>query len=148
MSDSVFEVFSGSCGSLTSILCSDPPTGTITGLVVGNTYYIRVYSYSGGSSYTGTFTLCITTPLPPPPPPANDNCINAIIAPVNPALTCTNTVSGTTISATQYMNGCRGTADYDVWYKFLATSVSHNISITTGPVSASVLAVFSVSCGS
>ena len=144
LSDSVFQVFSGTCGTLTPILCSDPPTATFGNLVVGNTYYVRVYSYGAGYG-AGTFTLCISTP---PPPPANDECINAIVAPVNSGYACTNTVSGTTQSSTQSQPGCTGNADDDVWYKFTATSTSHIITVSSGGLSDSVFEVFSGSCAS
>ncbi|MBL7749327.1 MAG: fibronectin type III domain-containing protein, partial [Chitinophagaceae bacterium] len=52
------EIFSGSCGSLTSINCwgLDFPV-TYSGLVPGNTYYLRVYS--NVSATVSTFDLCI-----------------------------------------------------------------------------------------
>ncbi|WP_254500434.1 hypothetical protein, partial [Salmonella enterica] len=49
--DTYFQVFSGSCGSLTGILCSDYESAVVTALTAGETYYIRVYSF-GGSSYS------------------------------------------------------------------------------------------------
>ena len=70
--DAVFEFFSGTCGSLTSIACKDgtfdggTETATQTGLTIGNTYYVRVYDYYTGIPTTPTFTICITTPPPPP----------------------------------------------------------------------------------
>lgn len=60
-------VYSGTCGALTNISCSDPNNSTLTGLTIGQTYWIRVYSY--WAFVTGdvtTFNLCITTPPPPP----------------------------------------------------------------------------------
>jgi hypothetical protein len=39
----VIELFSGSCGSLVSLLCSDPEMGTLDGLTPGSTVFIRVY---------------------------------------------------------------------------------------------------------
>ncbi|MFN4026617.1 MAG: fibronectin type III domain-containing protein [Flavobacterium sp.] len=68
ISDIVLQVFSGSCGSLTSLACIDatvstPETTTLTGLTPGNTYYVRIYSY-GSSSGQGTFTICVTTQTP------------------------------------------------------------------------------------
>ncbi|WP_299366509.1 T9SS sorting signal type C domain-containing protein [Winogradskyella sp.] len=67
LNDVVFEVFSGSCGSLTSIACVDNTTTidseeiTLTGLTVGSTYYVRVYSYFG-SGDEGSFYICVTEP--------------------------------------------------------------------------------------
>ena len=62
--DAVIELFSGVCGSLTSIQCRDingqngDEVLTNTSMVVGNTYYVRVYHYGAGSG-TGTFNICV-----------------------------------------------------------------------------------------
>ncbi|MFT7351444.1 MAG: gliding motility-associated-like protein, partial [Flavobacterium sp.] len=55
-------VYSGSCGSLVSVSCSDPDTSQLTNLVVGQTYYIRVYSQGNLPNQTANFTLCVATP--------------------------------------------------------------------------------------
>jgi len=49
--DIVVEALSGSCGALTSVACVDANgTGTenlnLTGLTVGNTYYVRIFAYT------------------------------------------------------------------------------------------------------
>ena len=62
--DGVLEVFSGNCGSLSSLGCSDlfggnsSETVALTGLVQGNTYYVRYFAYNGAAG-TGAFTLCV-----------------------------------------------------------------------------------------
>jgi hypothetical protein len=62
--DGVLEVFSGSCGSLSSLGCSDlfgtnsSETVALTGLVAGNTYYVRYFAYNGAAG-TGAFTICV-----------------------------------------------------------------------------------------
>ncbi len=61
--DMYFQVLSGACGSPTSLLCSDPNTGTVTGLTPGQTYYIRVYTY--GATNAATFNICVTNITPP-----------------------------------------------------------------------------------
>lgn len=61
--DMYFQVFSGACGSLTSLLCSDPNSNTVSGLTVGQTYYIRVFTY--GSGLSAKYNICVTT-LPVP----------------------------------------------------------------------------------
>ncbi|HTN45063.1 MAG TPA: T9SS type A sorting domain-containing protein [Flavipsychrobacter sp.] len=53
--DAYFQVLdggvSGNCtGSLPSLLCSDPNSGTVSGLTIGNTYFIRVYTYALSAS--------------------------------------------------------------------------------------------------
>ncbi len=81
--------------------------------------------------------------------PANNNCVGAVNVPVNIGAECTSTVSGTTIAATQSVAACTGTADDDVWYSFIATSVSHTITVTPSgatPINNVVFQVYSGSC--
>jgi uncharacterized protein YodC (DUF2158 family) len=67
LTDAVFQVYSGTCAAVVSIICIDDTgstsneTTTLTGLTIGNTYLVRVYSYSNGSDQ-GTFSICVTTP--------------------------------------------------------------------------------------
>jgi gliding motility-associated-like protein len=63
-------VYSGACGTLTELYCS-PNTASITPeLVVGNTYYIRIFSF-GSIDETSSFDLCIKKA------PENTICENA-----------------------------------------------------------------------
>ncbi len=127
--DIVHETMSGTCGALTSVLISDADTSNPTGLVIGNTYYVRVFSYGANTNPSTAFTICIGTP---PPAPANDNCAGAISLTVNPSLTCTASTAGTTLSATLSMAAtpCFGNPDDDVWFSFVATSTIHNIALS------------------
>lgn len=147
--DMVHEVFSGLCGGLTSISCSDPNTSTVNGLVIGDTYFVRVYSYFTSSNQS--FDICIRTPGPPPPPPANDECLNAVQVTPNSTDTCVVVTSGATTSATMSMAGCAGTANDDVWFSFNATSANHAIDLlnvvpTLGSSTDMVHEVFSGTC--
>ena len=68
--DSEIEVFDGCTG--TSLDCQDFESSLmLTGLTVGNTYYVRVYSYSSFLPSDGDFTICVFGPAPPP---ENDLC--------------------------------------------------------------------------
>ena len=66
LSDAVLDLRSGACDG-TNITCADGTSGTgtevinATGLTIGTTYYVRVYSY-GNAGNAGTFDICITTP--------------------------------------------------------------------------------------
>lgn len=66
MSNVVFQAFSGTCAGLTSLQCINATSGsgiessTFSGLTVGATYYIRVYSFNNGSG-NGSFSICVTT---------------------------------------------------------------------------------------
>ncbi len=148
------QLFSGSCGSLTSLGCVsgsilNTVTAYPTGLTPGNTYYVRVYSNTlAPSSLTGAwnFTICITDP------PVNDLCSNAV--PLTSGATCTatpGTLNYAAVSAPAVATTC-GTAGGDVWYSFTAQSVYPTI--TLGSLGASLtgtnarIQLFSGTCAS
>ena len=65
--DAVIEVYSGSCaGAL--ITCRDvsvagvTEVATLTGLTIGESYYVRVYDWYAGASVTNNFTICVQSP--------------------------------------------------------------------------------------
>ncbi len=127
--DLYHSLWEGTCGSLVNLLCSDPNSSLATGLTIGNTYTLRVYSWTSTPGQTTTFDVCIGTP---PSPPANDDCANAIALTVNADDSCTATTSGTIESATadgESEASCSGTEDDDVWYTFVATSETHTIDL-------------------
>lgn len=125
--DLVHEIFDGTCGTLTVLNSSDNDISSVSGLTVGTTYYVRVFSYRESAPESTTFDICIGSL---PPAPANDECSAAVVLTVNPDLACSLTTSGTLASATDSgVEGDMGTADDDVWYKFVATATSHKISI-------------------
>ncbi|WP_047546907.1 GEVED domain-containing protein [Psychroserpens sp. Hel_I_66] len=113
--DLYHSVWSGTCGSLTNLSCSDPNTSVISGLTIGETYLLRVYSWTSTAGQTSTFDVCIGTPAPPP---ANDLCEDALPLPISDA-SCNNSISGTTQSAGASTTGCTG--GRDVWYSFTAS---------------------------
>ncbi|MBL7701389.1 MAG: PKD domain-containing protein, partial [Ferruginibacter sp.] len=65
--DAVVDVRSGACNG-TNIGCADATVSggtevvTLTGLTIGNTYLVRVYSFGSLATNRGTFTICVTTP--------------------------------------------------------------------------------------
>jgi trimeric autotransporter adhesin len=141
LKDPVFEVFSGACGSLTSIYCRNGGTtttesGTIPNtvtLVNGQTYYVRVYSASNLAANSGSFTICITKPAV-----ANDNASGAIS--LTPAAISTTAgcpggaaqSTGNLLSATNsgVAVSCGGVADDDLWYSFVAQGTSQVITLS------------------
>ncbi len=144
--DGVFEVFSGSCGSLSSIVCVDnfnigiTESTMLTGLTPGNTYYIRVYDYFAGSG-SNTFNICVSSP---PAAPANDICTNATSVTVNSGCSYINSTS---YGATQSMAGCSGTSDDDVWFKFTANNYTQTIQVAGSANFDAVLQVLAGACG-
>lgn len=117
------QVFSGTCGGFTSVVCSTSPALTVTptGMTVGNTYYLRVYSRNGAAPISnGAFNLCITYPMP-------DACASAVS--LNSGPTC-NYITGTVANSTNDGGtGCPGTERYDVWYRFVAKSTDPTITL-------------------
>ena len=65
--DDLFHIlYSGdNCGNLTQLYCSDDNQSIATGLVAGQTYFIRVFSWTESPGQTTTFDLCIGT-IPAP----------------------------------------------------------------------------------
>ncbi|HBG71709.1 MAG: hypothetical protein A2W93_06640 [Bacteroidetes bacterium GWF2_43_63] len=61
VTDMYHSVYSGTCGSLTNIKCNDADVSTISGLTIGETYYVRVYTYIGTAGQTTTFNICVST---------------------------------------------------------------------------------------
>jgi len=118
------------CGNLALVpgTCSDPNTSNPTGLTIGQTYYLRVYSWAN-AVHNSTFNVCIGSF---PPPPANDECSGAIALTVNSDFSCASQTPGTIAGATASTvdaAACGGTENDDVWFSFVATSTSHRIQL-------------------
>ena len=62
--DMYHAVYSGGCtpGSLTNLTCNDGDVSTVSGLTIGQTYYIQVYTYYSGDN--ASFDLCIGSVIP------------------------------------------------------------------------------------
>lgn len=129
--DMYHSIHPGPCGAIgAALVCTDANSSTVNGLTIGTTYYIRVYTYTSGSQTT-TFSVCVTSP---PPPPSNDNPCAATSLTVNAGTTCTSQTAGTVNAATSSTVGlgsCFGNPDDDVWYSFVATNTTHNISLNS-----------------
>ncbi|TDY10182.1 hypothetical protein A8975_2596 [Meridianimaribacter flavus] len=147
----LLHAYSGTCGALTNIGCSNNfPTGVggggsqtetlnLTGLVLGNTYFVRI-----GNAYNNNMNI---TSFIISPVLSNDNCNGAITLTSNTSCTPTN---GSTIGASQSTTavncGFTGNADDDVWFSFIATSTSHNITVNPGTIDDIVVDLRSGSC--
>ncbi|TMI94831.1 MAG: T9SS type A sorting domain-containing protein [Bacteroidetes bacterium] len=55
------QLYSGTCGSLTSLQCGTTSI-TATGLTVGNTYYVRVSNVGSAVTSNGSFNICVYHP--------------------------------------------------------------------------------------
>ena len=54
-------VYSGACEGLTLLYCSDANNSVANDLIVGQTYFVRVWT-AGNTASTATFNLCVSTP--------------------------------------------------------------------------------------
>ena len=59
---------------------------------------------------------------------------------------CTSPLSGSTVGATQSLSGCSGNADDDVWYKFVATTTAHVLTVSSSASFDAVVELFSGTC--
>jgi len=150
------QLYTGTCGSLSSVAGSCSATGTpsvvVGGLTGGAVYYVRVsttFNPTGSTSSSGNgFSICITNGAAPP---ANDNCSGAIS--LTSSTSC-NPISGTllTSTATAGLTAC-GSIDQtsaDVWYTFVAQSAYPSITLTESfPIGGikAWLQIFSNTCG-
>jgi hypothetical protein len=120
-------------------------TLSLTGLTIGNTYYIQVYDY-WGVNMANAFTICITHSAPM----TNDDCSSAIALTVGSSCTYAGyTTVGATASTGAPAPGCASYSDNDVWFSIVApASGILNIDTNTGSITDSGMAIYSGSCGS
>lgn len=123
-------VYQGVCGDLEEIECSTSSSGfMVTGLTVGDTYYLRAWSSNTSPDHFNTFDICIGTL---PPPATNDLCADAIELTPSSDIDCDNFITATTEGATDSGEGdpsCNtaGLAGGDVWFSFTATEIGHTV---------------------
>jgi gliding motility-associated-like protein len=84
-------------------------TLNLTGLSIGNTYYISVHDYGSGG---GTFNICVTTP---PPPDPGDACISALPFCSSNSYTFPNGVNQPA-APSGYNYGCLSSVPNPIWY--------------------------------
>jgi Secretion system C-terminal sorting domain len=142
--DTKIDIYSGTCGALTSVACNDDFAGC--GLqsqiswasVLSTTYYIRVHGFGGA---VGAYTLNVTcAPLIP-----NDVCTGAI------NINCGQTIVGNTSTATPdavaNCNGVNLSGAPGLWYTFVGNGANNTLSLC-GSGYDTEIGVFSGTCGS
>ena len=149
--DAILTLFEGGCANnMASVACSDVGLGGDPETIVYNTtpgvnYRVRIQRYNSNGNMTGT--ICVYNS---PSPPSNDDCSSATNLSVSVDDTCTTSVTGTTVSATQSIPaitcGFTGNANDDVWYSFVATSTDHDITVTPGTLNDAVIDLRSGAC--
>ena len=146
--DASMEVFSGSCGSLTSIGCfsANSATPALTGLSVGSSYTLRVRMSNCGPNLCQVWIGVVSAP-------SNNECAGAIELPVTSgAIQAWPATEISSLGATQSQTACTGNAaasNDDVWYRFTATANTHflpNTRLSTA-VQDNVFQWFSGTCG-
>jgi hypothetical protein len=117
------ELFSGTCGALTSISCLKD----FIGLTIGQTYYVRVYKNPAVlvSNNIASHLYLLS-------PPTNDDCTNATLLMVNPPNSPLKSLRQfNTKFATPSTSSCTNNpvwATYkDLWFQFVATSSSNSV---------------------
>ena len=123
--DDIFtELFSGTCTSLTSLVCTDEPQIDYAGLTVGETYYVRAYPDAQNYSFSHQFHA----------PPVNDDMAGAIqlfpngntfAHPMHPYANYAASMSFPQVA-------CSGTPNNDVWFYFVATAPQHFVGVDVG----------------
>ncbi len=133
----------GDCGALSLIFCSDPNSSEPTGLTVGNTYFVRVFTNSTGTHNT-TFDICVGTD--PALPPANDECSNAEVISSVPFSDSVDATNATNNSGFIDVATC-GSMNDGVWYTIVGDG--NQLTVNVLPTGWDVeVAVYSGSCGS
>lgn len=141
-----FIVYSGTCTALTAVMCSGAVSGEfsqdrlVSGLTVGQTYLIRVFSSTSSATVRGRFSIGLTDDVDAP---ANDLCANATVLSVS-ATNVPQFTTGTNIMSSNEQTTCHQGGE--VWYKFTATATSHRV-YYDGFISNAIVSVFSGTCG-
>ena len=125
---------------------NDEYQATIGAALLPGTYYYATrfrlntgaYVYGGidsngdGNFWNGTTHNSGVITITPPVAPLNDDCSGAYSVTVNSDLACGSVTAGTLIGATASATdatACFGTEDDDVWFSFVATATTHQISL-------------------
>ena len=133
------EVFRQNGGQLgEQLVCEIPGSRSIAilveNLVAGETLFIRAYSRTSPSNTTNLGANFNVSVLTAPVPPVNDSPAGAISLQINTENSCNFQRSGTTKGATKSEEEPLTNGNDVVWYKFTATSATHEISISDATI--------------
>ena len=132
---------SGDCNALSLVLCSDPNSSIPTGLTIGNTYLVRVFTNSTGTHNT-TFDICIGAD---PTPPVNDDCANAEVIASIPFSNTVDASTATNNAGFIDVSSC-GSMNDGVWYTIVGDG--NQLTVTVLPTGWDVeIGVYTGSCG-
>ncbi len=125
--NAVVEVLEGDCaGTLTSLGCGNgsPASFTALNLVVGNTYYVRVYSEGSSVLTDPSFDVCV---YDAPAPPENSLCDDSIVVACGDVVTGNTENSTTTGNPTETCGTLPGAEG--VWYQYVGTGEEVTVSL-------------------
>ncbi|HRF82504.1 MAG TPA: hypothetical protein PL070_20760, partial [Flavobacteriales bacterium] len=112
------ELFSGTCGSLTSLSCVTNNRNRFTGLTPGTTYFVRF----------AQMTFAFVDYVPHLAQVPNDEITDALVAPFGSSSTGplhNGSSYGATLSYPQFCS--QANPDDDTWYRFTATATAHTV---------------------
>lgn len=135
----------GSCPTITDVAmtCGSSNTSDLSGLTIGNTYIIRVFSETPSAGWNTTFNVCIGTA---PAPPSNDDCANAEAISSLPFSAMYDASAATNNSGSIMTSGCIDMND-GVWYTLNGNGGNYTLTVTPTSWNAAI-SVYSGSCGS
>lgn len=132
-SDMYFSVYAGSCGAPgVPLLCSDPNSGQVSGLTIGNTYFIRIYSWTSTGGQNVNFNLCVGEIGPCGiASTTEDYCPYAATLTQGPGSWTSTTYDYYTADLPGNVNSvfC-GSIENNSWYQFTALSTTEVFNIT------------------
>jgi hypothetical protein len=115
-------------------------TLNLNGLSPNTQYFIRIYNATGSTGTDGAFSVCLSEIVPPP---VNDNPAGAILLSANSSCTLTQSPLPSALVATASgQTTCAGTADDDIWYRFVAPVSNPVIRVNSGLGYNAVLSLF------
>ncbi|MCB0477879.1 MAG: hypothetical protein KDC84_06935, partial [Crocinitomicaceae bacterium] len=139
ITDAVMSVYSSDCvGTYTELDCDDDggtgamPTLSFSNLNPGETYFIRIWDYNGGS---GTFQICVSAIPAPPPGTNNENCseMTPICTDAGITFTANTGVDDADILDPGNNYDCLITQPNPTWfYLEIATAGNINMNLTAG----------------
>lgn len=134
----------GTCPtSETPIYCSDPETSNQTGLTIGNTYFVRVFTNASAEGDNTTFDICIGSA---PTAPINDTCANAQAISTLPFNAMYDATGATNNSGFITASGCIDMND-GVWYTIVGNGGDYTVTVSPNSWNAGI-AIYTGSCGS
>jgi hypothetical protein len=133
-SDMAMSLWTGACPGLAFVggSCSDPESMSMDGLTIGQTYFLRVFSYTAITGQTSSFDVCISETDICGGTGTNDYCFTPATLTKE-----AGTFSATTAATfTQDEPGnvdllfC-GSIENNSWYQFTATSATEDFPVTS-----------------